>query len=41
MIPFTPLFDYHLKQHDSQTCNTFRAFLLLFDYHLKQHDSQT
>ena len=34
-------FDYHLKQHDSQTDSTPLARPQLFDYHLKQHDSQT
>ena len=34
-------FDYHLKQHDSQTEYLNSSMQWLFDYHLKQHDSQT
>ena len=35
------MFDYHLKQHDSQTSAPLQTTDALFDYHLKQHDSQT
>ena len=35
------MFDYHLKQHDSQTLTRERYSDSSFDYHLKQHDSQT
>ena len=35
------MFDYHLKQHDSQTTSAVLTILKGFDYHLKQHDSQT
>ena len=35
------MFDYHLKQHDSQTRSGRPAGQHPFDYHLKQHDSQT
>ena len=35
------LFDYHLKQHDSQTAASIMVSTQSFDYHLKQHDSQT
>ena len=34
-------FDYHLKQHDSQTEIAELGGGGMFDYHLKQHDSQT
>ena len=34
-------FDYHLKQHDSQTTVWLCSSPSEFDYHLKQHDSQT
>ena len=34
-------FDYHLKQHDSQTVRAADKLATTFDYHLKQHDSQT
>ena len=34
-------FDYHLKQHDSQTYRNVGITGVKFDYHLKQHDSQT
>ena len=36
-----PQFDYHLKQHNSQTSAALTPVLALFDYHLKQHNSQT
>ena len=35
------MFDYHLKQHDSQTGRHYQPARNQFDYHLKQHDSQT
>ena len=35
------MFDYHLKQHSSQTAVVVLEKLIKFDYHLKQHSSQT
>ena len=35
------MFDYPLKQHDSQTLDIPADDIYKFDYPLKQHDSQT
>ena len=41
MASWTSGFDYHLKQHNSQTYSPAVAAPYSFDYHLKQHNSQT